>query len=335
MESCERLTQLLSDVLDISMIESGDVQLKLVEIDLVKELNCTYELFKSATEQKHLDFNLNISPGIPAKVLGDISLINQVFNNLISNAIKFTESGEILITVDSPSVDSEGVSKVKFTISDTGIGIAEKSIESIFDSFTQVDSSKTRNYEGAGLGLAIVKKLVSLLGGEIAVSSAIGEGTSVQVCLPFRVVGENAGANEIASEMNCDFAQGLNILVAEDEKINQLTLESFLNKCGCSVTIADDGIEVIDILNASDTEFDLIFMDIQMPNLGGHEVIARIRAGEAGDWGFDVPIIACTAHAMKGDREECLSAGMNDYLSKPIHINDIENILAKYFNPPK
>ncbi|WP_163292925.1 ATP-binding protein [Desulfovibrio sp. JC022] len=330
MESCKRLTRLLSDVLDITMIESGHLQIVNAEFDMSNVLSSVHALFKPVAVQKNIDLRVDVSGNVPEKLFGDSNRLHQIFNNLIGNALKFTDSGTIRVEVSPLKSRDSGKNQILFSVSDSGIGIEESKLESIFNSFTQVDASRTRNYEGAGLGLAIVKKLTELMGGNLSILSEVNVGTTVHFSLVFEVVDEPLRVDKSTCVPDSIFIRKFKVLVAEDEKVNQLTLKHFLEQYGCSVSVAGDGCELMDMLRAEKTVFDLIFMDIQMPRMGGLEATSLIRAGEGGEIVKDIPIIACTAYAMSGDKDEFLSAGMNDYLSKPTQIGDVEQILIKY-----
>ncbi|WP_319777903.1 ATP-binding protein [Maridesulfovibrio sp.] len=330
MESCRRLTRLLSDVLDISMIESGNLQIVNAEFVLGDVLSSVYSLFKPVAVQKNVDLRFDIDGNLPERLSGDSNRLHQIFNNLIGNALKFTDNGSISVKAYSLSSRHPGMHRILFSVSDSGIGIEDSKLESIFTCFTQADASRTRSYEGAGLGLSIVKKLLDLMGGNLSIASEVNVGTSVYFCLEFEHA--DRGLENVESPLNENSMgiQDFNVLIAEDEEINLLTLKGLLERLGCTVSIAGDGCEVIKLLNENDGEFDLIFMDIQMPNMGGLEATSLIRAGAAGESNKEIPIIACTAYAMTGDKEEFLAAGMSDYLSKPTQTGEVKNILIKY-----
>ncbi|TIH12332.1 response regulator [Marinifilum sp. JC120] len=330
MESCKRLTQLLSDILDITMIESGHLKVVNAEFDLTDVLNSVHALFKPAAVQKNVDLQFSISKEVPDTLLGDSNRLHQIFNNLIGNALKFTDVGGVFVEAYPLKRDQAGKHRILFSVSDSGIGIEDSKLESIFNSFTQADASKARSYEGAGLGLAIVKNLLGLMGGSLSVISEVGVGTSVYFFLDLDEAEQAGAVAETLWAPDSHSIKKFNVLVAEDEKVNQLTLKIFLEQHGCNVSVADDGCEVMEILNAQQAVFDLIFMDIQMPKMDGLEATSRIRAGEGGEAVKDIPIIACTAYAMAGDKEEFTSAGMNGYLAKPTQFGDVEKILMKY-----
>nr|WP_320006518.1 ATP-binding protein [Maridesulfovibrio sp.] len=329
MESCRRLTGLLSDVLDISMVESGHLEIVKGNFDLNEVLDSVYSLFKPVAVHKNLELTIRLAENIPPKLMGDSNRLHQILNNIIGNALKFTEQGSVRVEVSSLRSRTPGQVRVLFSVSDSGLGIADNKLDTIFNSFSQVNTGKGRSYEGAGLGLAIVKKLLTLMGGSLAVASELNKGTEIYFCLDFDLVDENKAEKKFICE-NKNSIKKFKVLIAEDEEINLLALRTFLERCDCHVSIAANGLEVLEILSSNVGEFDLIFMDIQMPKMGGLEVTSRIRAGEASAENSDIPIIAFTAYAMAGDKEEFLSAGMDGYLSKPTQIEDVVKILTKY-----
>lgn len=329
MESCKRLTGLLSDVLDISMIESGHLEIVEDEFDLKDVLDSVYSLFKSAAVHKNIEFRIDMAENMPSELVGDSNRLHQILNNLIGNALKFTEEGSIHVEVSPLSNSNSDKYKVLFSVADSGVGIADDKLESVFNSFSQVNAGKARSYEGAGLGLAIVKKLIKLMGGSLAVASELNEGTAIYFCLDFEHGKQRAVEDHFAGAKQ-NAIKKFKVLIAEDEEVNLLALKTFLERYDCHVSVAGDGQEVLDMLASNEGEFDLIFMDIQMPKMGGLEVTTRIRAGEVSAENSDIPIIACTAYAMAGDREEFISAGMDDYLSKPTQIEDVVRILTKF-----
>ena len=329
MESCKRLTGLLSDVLDISMVESGHLEIVKDNFDLKEVLDSVYSLFKPVAVHKNIEFAIEVAENMPSQLVGDSNRLHQLLNNLIGNAFKFTEEGRVMVEVSPLHSSNPDKVKVLFSVSDSGVGIADDELEFVFDSFSQVNTGKARSYEGAGLGLAIVKKILKLMGGSLAVASELDKGTSVYFGLEFELVEEIEAEDHFVNVKQHAIKQ-FKILIAEDEAVNQLALKTFLERYDCNVSVAGNGQEVLDILASNEGEFDLIFMDIQMPKMGGLEVTSRIRAGEVSAENSDIPIIACTAYAMDGDREEFLSAGMDGYLPKPTQIEDVVRILTKY-----
>ncbi len=327
-ESCKRLTRLLGDILDISKIEAGRLEIFNAPFDLKDTLESVQALSSAAAEQADLSLDFEISPGIPERLVGDANRLHQILNNLVGNALKFTRKGRVLVEACPLSIDDGSCCRILFSVSDTGVGIPDEKLEDIFDSFTQADGGYTRQFQGAGLGLAIVKRLVSLMGGHISIDSEVGKGTSIHFCIPFKRTGKRRGI--VAPDLLSQGAQDrrLNVLVAEDDKVNQLTLCKVLEKSDCDVTLVSDGASALKALGQD--EFDLVLMDIQMPLMDGVAATMAIRNGEAGDENATLPVIALTAYAMDEDRKRFQQAGMDDYVPKPVDIATIQGILDKY-----
>lgn len=328
-ESCKRLTGLLSDVLDISMIESGHLEIVEDNFDLKDVLDSVYSLFKPVAIHKKIGLSIDVAENVPSRLSGDSNRLHQILNNLVGNALKFTAKGSIDVTVSLLKSRGPDQYKLLFSVSDSGVGIAGDKLDSVFNSFSQVNSGKSRSYEGAGLGLAIVKKLLGLMGGSLSIDSEEGEGTLVCFSLDFARKQQRVD-NEHFVPAKQNAIKQFKVLIAEDEEVNRLVLKAFLERYDCLVSVAGNGQEVLDLLASNKGKFDLIFMDIQMPKMGGLEATSRIRAGEVSAENSDIPIIACTAYAMAGDKEEFLSAGMDGYLAKPTQKEDVVRILAKF-----
>ncbi|MCK5344192.1 MAG: response regulator, partial [Candidatus Heimdallarchaeota archaeon] len=492
--SAETLLKIINDILDISRIEAGKVELDIKEFNIQKWLKQTNSIISLKAKEKGLEYLVKIEEEVPAFLFGDPLKLRQVFINLTSNAVKFTETGKVDVVVSKlEEVDNDVF--IKFTVTDTGIGVAEEKLTKIFDSFSQVDSSSKRMYSGTGLGLTISKKMVKLMGGEIGVNSEIGKGSEFWFTtklaksrskesksnvpeflqrLKILIVDDNSSDGFIVKDqlslMNCKFEDALNttdalkmlekayidnemfkvvlidnsigdeamktfikeikisqnirntalillkafgttvqfkdsneisvnatldkpvkyndlhdilvseliqkapesidttnvvmcdrnvieqfkaenkqsksqahvnesvaeekkigkILLAEDNKINQKLAFKILSKLGFDVIAVENGKKAIEELNKND--FDLVFMDIQMPIMDGVEATKQIRSGESGEKNQNIPIVAMTAHAMKGDREKFLDQGLTDYISKPINIKNLTEILEKYSN---
>jgi PAS domain S-box-containing protein len=326
--SCKRLTNLLGDILDLSKIDSGHMKLIPQEFSLKDVLGSLKQLFGPSAEQAGINFSIDVSPDLPEMLIGDSNRLHQIFNNLVGNAIKYTKQGSVLVELYPLESTKQDCCRVLFSVSDTGIGIPDDQIDHIFESFTQTDEGFKRQYQGAGLGLAIVKKLVRLMGGNIAIASEIGVGTAVHFCAEFKVPNHKQ-VNEINEAQKRELNQNsLRVLVAEDDDVNQLAISRTLEKCNCSVVLVSDGEHAVQELG--DQKFDLIFMDIQMPNVDGVEATKMIRSGKAGNSNMNVPIIALTAYAMIGDEEKFLQAGMDGYLAKPVDMDNVVNVLNKY-----
>ena len=326
--SANRLTRLLSDILDLSRVEAGKVEIR-EDTFVVQELcDSVYDLFKVTARNKDVRLDCIIDPNIPARLVGDETRVRQILFNLVGNSLKFTQKGKVQAEMIFMGSDHKDGCRILFTVSDTGIGIPDDKLDDLFKPFVQVEGSYTRSYQGAGLGLAIVKRLVDLMGGSIAVDSTVGRGTTFHVLLPFKLAeGESLPAEQRPDQMR-ESGQSLRVLLAEDDVSNQYPTRKLLEKSGHTVTLAENGQQVLALL--SDQDFDVILMDIQMPVMDGVEATKAIRSSTDPGTRKDIPIIALTSYAMHGDREKFLEAGMNDYISKPVRIEDLARALNKF-----
>ncbi|KUG28882.1 hypothetical protein ASZ90_001236 [hydrocarbon metagenome] len=332
LRSGHRLTALLSDILDLARVEAGKLRLNREPFDLRDIFAAVTDTFGPVCRERRVDLVLHLSSALPRLYLGDEVRVRQVVFNLVGNAVKFTDRGEIRLEAYPLPTPGAGTARVFFTISDTGIGISEAKLDSIFDSFTQADGAVTRKYEGAGLGLAIVKRLVELMDGHIVVETESGLGTTVSCCLRLEL---SATAPEQARDpmLHGEIAVGerLRVLIVEDERINRMTLRRMLEKMGHVPVEAENGRTALGVLAREG--FDCILMDIQMPELGGLETLAILRTDPAFAHRAGIPVIALTAHAMSGDRERFLAAGMDGYLAKPIEISELRRLLTTVRRP--
>jgi CheY-like chemotaxis protein len=315
--SADALLAILNDILDFSKIESRRLTLETVPFGVSE---CVTEAIRTMTVQadaKQLAMKLDIAPAVPASVAGDPLRLRQVLVNLIGNAIKFTHSGQILVRVGTePSGDDTGTVVLRFSVTDTGIGIAPEHQSLIFEAFSQADGSTTRRFGGTGLGLTISQSLVTMMGGRIWLESAVGHGSTFHFTASFgEVVVPAAPVRREPPPVVLAGVVRRRVLLAEDNAVNQQVAVGLLTRRGHLVTVVTNGRDAVEA-SAKET-FDLILMDLQMPVMGGLEATATIRARER-DTAAHIPIIAMTAHAMRGDRERCLDAGMDGYLSKPI-----------------
>ncbi|WP_338667477.1 ATP-binding protein [Pseudodesulfovibrio methanolicus] len=267
-------------------------------------------------------------PDIPPTLLDDVSRLQQVLSNIVGNAVKFTDRGAIEVDARPMPQTRPHECRVLFSVADTGIGIGDKALERLFAPFTQIDSSLSRQYQGAGLGLAITKRLTTLMNGVIAVESNEGLGSTFYVSIPFGLEdADQACTPEPAYSAGDGAASPLRVLVVEDDPVNLITANKIVKRLGHEAVSAIDGQKALEALRK--TSFDLVLMDVQMPVMDGVETTKRIRSGEAGEGNRRVPIIAMTAYAMLGDREKFLAAGMDDYLAKLVDIESFRTALAK------
>lgn len=335
--SAQSLMVLVNDFLDLAKIESGHTVLEDIPFSLRQLMDELAELFGYRASAKSLLFRHSLAPGAPEWIRGDPARLRQVLNNLLSNALKFTHQGEVSVTVEAappaPADDGEGpLTSLRFTVADTGIGIAPEVVPKLFDRFVQADASTTRKYGGTGLGLAIVEQLSRLMGGHIELQSEPGKGSAFILTLPSVRIAA-APRQESADAPAASQAGSLRgrILLVEDNPTNQIVAVGLLKKIGYDdVTVAANGQEAVDALTAAGGKrFDAVLMDCQMPVMDGYEATRTLRAR-----GDTTPIIALTANAGPEDAKACLTAGMDDYLSKPISHAALEKSLAQWVRQP-
>jgi signal transduction histidine kinase/DNA-binding NarL/FixJ family response regulator len=320
--SAGSLLTLLNDLLDFSKIEAGKMDLESVDFSLRSVLRDTLAALEPRARAKGLELTTRISDDVPNALCGDPGRLRQVLVNLAGNAIKFTERGRVAVEVSRAEGTGSGTAQLQFSVRDTGIGIPPEKHQRIFEAFEQADNSMSRKYGGTGLGLAISSRLIALLGGRVWLESAVGQGSTFHFTTEFA---RSSRPQALAEAPAAPLAprppdRRLHILLAEDNDINQKLVAALLHKWGHAVTIAGDGKAVLEAVQRQ--AFDLVLMDIQMPEMNGFEVTARIRALEEGT-DRRVRIIALTAHAMRGDRERCLQAGMDGYLAKPVRAHEL------------
>jgi PAS domain S-box-containing protein len=318
--SCRRLTRLLGDILDLSRVESGKLGLVSEPFRLVDLIASVTAAFESACREAGIVWITDVAGDVPETLWGDEGRVRQILYNLAGNAVKFTRAGSVRLEVRAGSRDAAGRGSVLFTVADTGVGIAEEDLERVFEAFHQVERSFSRRFQGAGLGLAIVRRLTGLMGGVVVLESEIGRGTVCVCALPLirpaaPVPEPEAAARGVASGSGA-VRSGWRILVAEDDAVNALALRRLLEKLGHGVSVAHNGQEAVDMALAGRP--DLVLMDVGMPVLDGVQAMRLLRekTGLAGV--AAIPVIALTAHAMAGDRENLLAAGMDGYVAKPV-----------------
>ncbi len=340
-KSSTTLLNIINDILDFSKIEAGKLSVEAINFSLENVLNSLSNLVGIKAEEKGIDLKFNISDNTLNSLIGDPLRLGQILTNLAGNAVKFTDSGEVIISTELVSEDKDQV-VLRFSIKDTGIGISPNQAKKLFQSFSQVDGSTTRKYGGTGLGLAISKRLTEMMGGDIRVESNPGKGSIFTFEAKFgrhsderdfihsdgfqelhvhtdgfgRSIGRNAEPpeHEVWASESLQLVKGAKILLVDDDEFNQQIATELLNQAGLVAFVTGSGKEAVKKISAGEV-FDAVLMDVQMPEMDGYETTRTMRA----DSRFNkTPIIAMTAHAMPGVREKCLEAGMDDYISKPI-----------------
>ncbi len=327
--SGESLLSVINDILDFSKIDSTKMELESLPFDLQSCIQEAIDLVALQASEKGLIFAQSMNDGVPKTIMGDSTRLRQILVNLLSNSVKFTEKGQIKISVSSQKLDVDR-NEIDFAVQDTGIGIPQNKIGKLFQSFSQVDASTTRKYGGTGLGLAISKRLVELMGGRIWVESQLGKGSTFKFSiLASAASGESLFAKKpiVTPAANLPKTKNntLRILLAEDNSVNQKVMLRMLDRLGYRADVAANGLEVLQALELQ--AYDIVLMDIQMPEMDGLEAAKKIRQR----WPDGRPkIIAITAYALQGDREKCLAAGMDDYISKPVKLENLQAILESY-----
>lgn len=325
--SGQSLMTIINDILDFSKIESGKMSVESQPYNLHQLLESSISLYSQSTSEKDITLENNMSSIVPKYVVGDQTRIRQVIYNLLSNAIKFTPEHGI-VTLESSLIDDMG--KMYIAVTDTGVGIAQDNLEKIFEAFSQEDISTTRKYGGTGLGLSISAKLVSMMGGSLKVQSTLGKGSKFYFEIPVTICDEPLFEDADTSAMNesVNSLFDAHLLIAEDNKTNQLLISMILDEHGISYEIADDGLEAVSMFK--NNQYDAILMDENMPNMNGIEATQKIREIEKEQSLKKIPIIAVTANALIEDRQRFLDGGMDDYLSKPYTEDQVLEILDKY-----
>ncbi|MFA6292585.1 MAG: AAA family ATPase [Victivallales bacterium] len=334
--SAKSLLGIINDILDFSKIEAGKLRIETVEFRLDEIINTILNLFSLSASEKGIKLITDIPPDVPCFVKGDPLRLGQVLSNLVSNAVKFTEQGYVLLKVELLQKKADSC-RIRFIVRDTGIGMTREQAETIFEAFAQAENSVTRRYGGTGLGLTISRQLLRLMGSELDVESEPGKGTAFAFTLEagcrteMEARRESKGlvsSGEILPELISKL-KGTRILLVEDNLLNQEIASEILKEAGIIVETALTGREALEKLSGRD--YDLVLMDIEMPVMGGYEATRRIRSG--GNDVASLPIIAMTAHAMEGVREECIEAGMNDYICKPIDPEGLYTMIYQWIDP--
>lgn len=323
--SSDNLLVIVNDILDFAKIESGTLELDEKKINIADLVHSAVTMLKNRAEDKGIRLVFSIDSTIPEVVLGDSVRLTQVLLNLLSNAVKFTNHGEVNVEVFLLE-DNQDTVTIEFSVTDTGIGIQEQHLETIFDSFSQISNNNTRLYGGTGLGLAIAKRLTELQGGTLSAHSKYNEGSCFKFNLPFKKFDfNNTDVTAIDQEPMIEFITGKRVLVVEDNPISRRLLSIWLELWKLEADMADNGRIAIEKLMQN--QYDLVLMDIQMPEMDGYETSRHIRT----QMQSNIPIIAMTAHALKDEIDKCMNAGMNNYISKPFNPSDLLAKLTYYF----
>ncbi|MRR16852.1 MAG: response regulator, partial [Deltaproteobacteria bacterium] len=337
--SAQNLLHLINDILDFSKIEAEHLEMERVDFQLDEIIRNTSEIASLKAQEKGIQFTLSIAPDVPGALIGDPLRLNQVLLNLTNNAVKFTSSGSVRISVVARDLSPESC-RLTFSVEDTGIGMTEAQMSKLFQPFSQADSSITRRFGGTGLGLAICKRLVEIMGGQIEVQSQAGQGSIFSFTIGFdrprpgseaspdAAAASASPADQKAEEGESDRIEDAEVLLVEDNIINQQLTTELLEGMGLRVDIANTGPEALTRLRAA--AYDLILMDIQLPGMSGLEATARIREM---DRFKDIPIVAMTAHDTASTKKECLAAGMNDFIAKPLDVELLMSVLVRWLAP--
>ena len=325
--SGEHLLSLVNDVLDFSKMEAGMMQIQSQPFSLRELMESLMHMFSEKAKEQNIRFSVHLNKSIPDTIIGDPFRLKQILLNLVGNALKFTPEGSVAVSA-SITDEEENSIKILFAVKDTGIGIPQHKLKTVFERFNQLDEDASRRFGGTGLGLSIAKQLVELQNGRIDISSELNKGTEVRFIIPYKKESQRTYAEVQAqhiSKLPPKFSK-LNILVVEDNQMNQMLMRHLLSSWNVAFTIAPGGLEAIDALKQ--TNYDLVLMDIQLPGLDGYATTRKIRE----ELGSQVPIIAMTAHAMKGEKEKCIRIGMNAYIAKPLHEKDLLELIAQFIN---
>ncbi len=347
-KSGNALLSIVNDILDFSKIEAGHMEIEIIDFDLQLVLDELKAILEVQAQRKNIGFKMEVAPKVPRKLCGDVSRIRQILTNLIGNAIKFTEEGEVVLKVKLEKDHRDHI-HLRFEVHDTGIGIAPEKLGNVFDAFKQLDASTSRMYGGTGLGLTICKQLVEMMDGEIGAESTVGSGSVFWFIVPIDLQmlkggqttfdfekpvarkRQDAEVNPVRNVLTAarghieTLGREIRVLVVEDNRVNQTVAVRTLEKMGCIPDAVKDGEEAI--ARIRENEYSLVLMDVQMPKMDGIETTRIIRADEKENGRERLPIIAMTAHALSGDKERCIEGGMDGYITKPINVSELADAI--------
>lgn len=329
-ESTEHLLKVINDILDFSRIERGALELELISFNLPVLLKTSLQAFQHSAQQRGLTLHLELGEALPSlQVQGDPTRLRQILVNLIGNALKFTERGEVRVEANWQALDNQ-VLWFTCSVHDTGIGISGERLDTMFDAFQQADNSISRRYGGTGLGLPIARTLAERMGGTLTARSEPGHGSCFTLEIPLPFSAQQPAPRPEASSPGPALQQTLSVLLVEDNPVNQTVIEAMLRSLGYQVTLVADGAQAVSAVQRE--SFAAVLMDCRLPIMDGYEATRRIRKLAAMG---QVPIIALTANALQGDREACLQAGMNDYLAKPFKRAELQELLDRWLSPDR
>ncbi len=323
-QSANSLLSIINDILDHSKIEAGKVELEVADFQLGSLIEQLKSIVEAAASEKGISIAYRVDQSIPEFLVGDSTRLQQVLTNLVGNAIKFTEKGEVNITIGLNNQTESGV-RIRFSVKDTGIGLTQEQTSRLFSTYTQADASTTRKFGGTGLGLSISRQLVELMGGEISVESTFGEGSEFIVEIPFAVGKPAMGSHQVMDTPK-PLLSGMRVLLAEDQPVNQKIAQHILQDVGVEVVTVENGLEASTAVQGA--SFDLVLMDIHMPEMDGYEATRQIRFLYSPE---ELPIIAMTAAAMVDDHDRAMQAGMNAHIGKPINVANLYQLLQQYW----
>ncbi|MBQ6112173.1 MAG: response regulator, partial [Synergistaceae bacterium] len=333
------LLHIINDILDFSKIESGQLELALRNYDLARVLRDVDNMIRIRAEQKGLKYIPQIDESLPDELFGDRIRVHQIMVNILNNAVKYTKKGSVKFTLTGVKGDDPSLIVLHITVTDTGIGIHAEDIPKLFKSFSRIDAKETHNIEGTGLGLAITGRLIELMGGTVEVTSTYGVGSTFHVVIPQKIVGsktirdyEKEAAHAKKTERKVLMAPNARVLIVDDNDMNRIVLRSLMKENKVKIDEAESGEECLKKVAAN--QYDIILMDYMMPHMDGKETLAHIKEMKDAP-GASAKVIVCTANALVGVRAELLSAGFDDFLSKPVNGKELEEMLAKYIPSEK